>query len=263
MIREERLLAVQRWLQSYPEVISFQEWSGQQSVPLDRLASAIRQAEINGIIEPGQSCIDLGSSVGNAVFLFAAAGYSTTGYELSEEAITIARERGELILEAEERGLEVAEFSFFHQSYFPREYIDFRSSGDSLAVRLEAEIEGGLVFDKPGVITPEQLAHYDIFYTFPYDVQMPSIFELFDLYANDDAVLFAIEHQKDHVVYDALRAFGGRVVRFCDPDIFAGDKTAQAEIQKKAAKFVWHNLRCYVKKDFDYSKAEERALRLL
>jgi len=79
--------------------------------------------------------------------------------------------------------------SFNHGSYFPKSYIQKRKISPELEKEELFNDQKQFLYIKPGNITPKQLSKHDIFFLNPYRIHLPSVFELFKLYANDKAVL--------------------------------------------------------------------------
>ena len=159
------------------------------------LVDLIETHEREGIIKKGQRVIELGSGIGSAAFPFNYAGYNVVGYELYESLVKRSNELKEKLLA---RGLvdPTLECEFRHGSYFPAQYLQVMRQQRANSIPTSEEI--GAIVDPqemdylhivPGPVTPEELRTYDLSYAYPWRVQMPSLVELFSLYARDNAVL--------------------------------------------------------------------------
>jgi len=164
------------------------------SQPIE-LAAIIEKHERDGLIKKGQRVIEQGSGIGSAAFSFNYWGYNVVGYELDRSLFERANELKARLLA---NGLinPDMECEFRHGSYFPAQYLQVMRRQRASLIPTSKDL--GAIMDPqkfdflhiiPGPVTPEELRTYDIFYAFPWHVQMPSLVELFSLYARDDAVL--------------------------------------------------------------------------
>ena len=164
------------------------------SLPIE-LAGIIEEHEHEGIIKKGQRVIEQGFGIGSAAVSFNYMGYNVIGYERNASLVERANELKERLLSIGLFNPDL-ECEFRHGSYFPADYLKVmrqqRASGIPTSKDLGALIDSAC-FDYlhivPGPVTPAELKTYDVFYAYPWRVQMPSLVELFSLYARNDAVL--------------------------------------------------------------------------
>jgi SAM-dependent methyltransferase len=163
---------------------------------LDWLSSIIDNGESQGYIHKGQTVLDMGSGSGSSSIFWAYRGYNVISIELQPKLVEIAREAVNKCKGIIADGLEVR---IYQGSYFPESYLDKRKSGKSFAARAENKISGSGnpgdyllfprfqedVFKKNNI----NLKDMDVFYAYAWQMQAPSVLEIFKDYARDDATL--------------------------------------------------------------------------
>lgn len=154
--------------------------TGQLHAPILELQKTIKRLEGKKIIKKGQKVLDLGSGFGSASFMLSAAGYDVTGYELNRQCLRVANQKKQALKSTAK---------FLQDSYFPKSFLSRRKASPELENMEDFQDAPEYLFVTPGRITPAQLKSYDIFYIYPWKIQIPSVFELFKLYARDDAIL--------------------------------------------------------------------------
>lgn len=156
--------------------------------------------------------LDLGSGLGGKVAIASHFGHRAYGIELNSVLVKMGKNK--LIRKLKrDRSLEQGSICRIAQgSYFPQEYVDMRESGDSVAMWFEQNDKGIRTFDKGktrsdlmglGKIfhpeaSPEDpytqlgigLEDVDVFFGYLWEVQIPSVLEIFSRYAKEDAVLY-------------------------------------------------------------------------
>ena len=107
-------------------------------VPMDLYSLSMRISEMEtlGVIKPGMKVLDLGAGCATSTLIFAFRGYKAVGIEMNEP---LAEVGAKAISEAVDKGLVKKELApdLFVGSYYPRDYVLKRSSGETLALSCE------------------------------------------------------------------------------------------------------------------------------
>ena len=160
------------------------EHTGQQPIDPFDLDEIIEELERWNIIKSGQAVMELGCGRLISSIQWLLRGYSVEGWEISQEALEIGKQ-----IKDEIRIENPPELITHHGSYYPAEYLEWHTTGSRAP-----EIEKGDEFREefflePGPITPNDFQRFDIVFVYPYNIQLPSLFEMFRMYARNDAVL--------------------------------------------------------------------------
>ena len=163
---------------------------------LDQLSNIIDNGEKQGYMRKGQTVLDMGSGSSSSSILWAHRGYNVVGIELQPNLVHIAELALYTCQDIIPEGLEV---KIYQGSYFPESYHNKRLSGKSSAIAEENKVAGN---GNPGdyyLFPPFKEDAYkknninlndiDVFYAYAWQMQAPSILEIFKDYARDDATL--------------------------------------------------------------------------
>ncbi len=168
------------------------------------LKSVLLPLEVQGILEPGQRVLEMGSGLGGIAMLFALAGYAVEGYDINWASHCIARR----VLDRLNDSLDSAplDCNLHFGSYFPAENIALRDCGRSMAEDLEDKYirlfpgDDDYVFPILGSLTARDYEDFDVFFNYAWDDQVASVCELFSLYAPRHGVLIMIDPARDGVL---------------------------------------------------------------
>lgn len=152
-----------------------------------------------GIIKPGMKFIDLGAGLGLPTISAAHIGLVAGGIEYNP---TLARGAQELIALTRKVGLLPPETicKVVEGSYFPIEYSAIRFNNGSIAQQHEKEVSEWIVDNEIRLI-PESSNHdvyadlgikleeADVVFAYTWDVQTPSVLEIFAEYTKQNAIL--------------------------------------------------------------------------
>lgn len=225
---DQRFMQLQEALMDYRRELECRN-PPQEHVPSQpiELVTLIEANEREGIIRKGQRVIEQGSGTGFAAILFNYRGYNVVGYELNRFLVEGSNELKERLLA---KGLinSDLECEFRHGSYFPAQYPEVIRR--QRANRIPTSKDVGAIIDPqefdflhivPGTLTTGELRTYDIFYAYPWRVQMPSLVELFSLYARKDALLLFMlagwpPKMDDVLKYHQLRKVGTNAFVKCN-----------------------------------------------
>ena len=141
--------------------------------------------------------LDLGSGLGVNIVTAAYMGFKAYGIEINEALFQGSRE---LISHLKSRSLLSNYCVAAYGSYFPNAYIDLRKKGESIAVKYEKsdlwlqDARRDVLFPKANKVDIYQqlgisFNDFDVFFCYNWPYQIPSILEMFSLYAKKDAVL--------------------------------------------------------------------------
>jgi SAM-dependent methyltransferase len=167
-------------------------------VPLtfEELFHVATQLDERKLLPQGATILDLGSGTGSALLAWAAMGHSVIGIELNRDLFAFSREIANLAQEFLDPGITV---KLIHASYYPEDYIQRRKDGQTWSVSQEpVSVQKELMFLHP-VSTPgmsaavtDALSAADIWYSFAWMCQVPSVMELFMDYAKPSALLVIV-----------------------------------------------------------------------
>ncbi len=161
----------------------------------------INYGESLGIIRPGQRVLDLGSGSGSSSITWAYRGYNVICIELHKQLVNCSKN---IVKQAQyliESGIEI---KVYHGSYYPKEYIEKRKNKESTALDIEQKIISTNILKKKSTYLKRfhpmckkdiykkhniDLHDIDIFYAYLWEIQAPSVLEMFKQYARDDAIL--------------------------------------------------------------------------
>ena len=205
---------------------------------LGELWGVINYGQSRGLINPGQTVLDMGSGSGSSSLLWGVRGYNVIGIELykkladaSKESIMICK-RGipkpkgiETMMRCTSMIPKGIDIKVFHGSYYPKSYIEKRENGESIAKHIEDALcfimSGDSVFhpvcsqdvyEKHNI----DLKSIDVFYAYIWGIQGPSIMEMFMEYAHDDATLCITG--KTHT--EIIKRIGLRPVQNYDSELY-------------------------------------------
>jgi len=143
----------------------------------------------------GDKFLDLGSGIGLNVVIAASLGLNAYGIEINPR---LAKSSQELVEILKEKGLfpEGVECKTIYGSYFPNDYIRLREDKKSAAVEFEEDCgtlkDYFFPFGNPEdiyKIMNLDLRDVKVFYRYGWKGDVPSLWELFSLYGNKDAIL--------------------------------------------------------------------------
>ncbi|NQU98172.1 hypothetical protein HQ533_01790 [Candidatus Woesearchaeota archaeon] len=162
------------------------------------------------IIQPGDTFLDLGSGLGLPDVLAAHFGLNSYGIEIN----SVLQQSSEILIEvARNHNFIPPEVTCktTNGSYYPNEYMDLRESGETVAQKYEMitvppswhnvsnkkYFENGHVYVKRDTEEAYKelgldFSEVDVFYSYIWPPQLPSILEIFSLYSKDDATMINI-----------------------------------------------------------------------
>lgn len=157
--------------------------------------AALKWVEDQGLM-PGNRFIEWGSGFGVATGLAALLGYESTGIELREGLVDIARE----LMTSQS-----IEADFLCTSYIPEGYHEYEVSGGSDLVADDSfghELEGGPLYQDD---TREvDISEVDLFYGYPWPGEQEMMLKLFDAVAGEDALFIAYFGDMEVCIYRKL-----------------------------------------------------------
>jgi SAM-dependent methyltransferase len=166
------------------------------SLDIYQLENIIQHGERDGYMQQGQRVLDMGGGDGRSGIYLAHRGYNVVSIELQPGLVDIAREAAFKCKDLMPEGIG---FKACQGDYRPEGHMRKRISGKSFAVKAENKISGSnnpadyLLFPK---FTEDaykknniNIKDIDLFYAYAWQIQAPSILEIFKDYARDDATL--------------------------------------------------------------------------
>lgn len=164
----------------------------------------IQIAEDNRVILPSESVLEFGSGNGSALLTWAYKGYNITGIEIDPRLAQYSRNS----LAQHKRMFSNSNIRIIQDSYYPAEYIEYRRSNPASQVAaLEEHYLRGFGSARSRFFFLEcnrdaykenkiSIADFDIIYAYMWMFQVPSVVEVFQKYAREDAKLFLITPNK-------------------------------------------------------------------
>ncbi|MGM5487492.1 MAG: hypothetical protein ACQESG_00930 [Nanobdellota archaeon] len=137
-----------------------------------------------------QRFLDLGSGLGLPVVAAASQGIDSTGIEIN--SLLFEGSKGLITLSYENQMIPpTTQCIVRNKSYYPSDYIHRRENGLGIAGAYENNEERGkdVFFPEASDIEPTYLQSFDCIFAYCWPVQIPSILEMFNLYAAHDAIL--------------------------------------------------------------------------
>jgi SAM-dependent methyltransferase len=172
------------------------------------LWTRITKGESEGLLKPGMSVVDLGSGSGSSGFIWAYKGYKVTGIELDAMLAKYSVERSNefrVKFSGNAENGNIMMPNFLNDSYYPQEFIaDRKIRSDSETQKTIRLLEYKYSRTCNDIFFPvsaervdrKLLEKFDVWYNYAWDMQSPSVFNLFLDYAKDDAVLLLIAHER-------------------------------------------------------------------
>lgn len=171
-------------------------------VPQIWMWDRIQDAENKGIISPGQNVLELGSGNGSALMTWAHKGYNITGIEIQHALANYSKEA----LLKHRQLLGKSKARIIEGSYYPQGYVEHREANPFSDARLLEEKllseRGYTISDCPHLMIKcwedvydkhnFSIWDFDIIYAYLYNIQVPSVVDVFKKYAKYDAKLFLI-----------------------------------------------------------------------
>lgn len=163
---------------------------------IDNLDFMLQTGELN----PGALYQEPGSGLGTNLIAACSLGFNGVGIEINEELADVSRK---LIEEARREGFidSEVECKVVTGSFFPKDYLKFRKTGESAAVYREEkdrEIQTAkrehpyaahFVSSKPDIQDLAPMDQPDVFFSYTWGPELPAVYEIFSRYAKQDAVL--------------------------------------------------------------------------
>ncbi|MEM4637786.1 MAG: hypothetical protein QXK76_02020 [Candidatus Woesearchaeota archaeon] len=180
-------------------------WISMTQETISTLNNIIKQEERLGNIRKGQKVLDLGSGNGTAAFTWSNNNYKVIGIEIDIKLYNIAVNALKKYPE-----LKQLDVKFFNGSFYPLEY-----KKTDKTINLESKLLKELSLrNVSNNYTPYfipfkdtiyndnniNIKEIDIFYAYVWSFQMPSIFEMFEQLARNDAKLIIIGPSRDSIL---------------------------------------------------------------
>ena len=157
--------------------------------------AALKWVEDQGLAQ-GQRFLEWGSGFGIATGMAALLGYKSTGIELREGLVEIAREL---------MASQSIDADFLCTSYIPPGYHEYETAGGSDLAADDSfghKLEGGPIYqDEEAEI---DISEVDLFYGYPWPGEQEMMLKLFDAVAGEDAIFIAYFGDKEVCIYRKL-----------------------------------------------------------
>jgi len=136
-------------------------------------------------LKKGTRMCDLGFGLGAIIFMWWKVGYEADGFEINPILGHIAQKKLNSLVAEKRLPRKALTAKLWQGSYIPPEYcFHWR---DQKAPKFSEGIQHNFVI--PGYLPLSSWSAYDIFYAYLWPSQVATVFELFSLYARDDAIL--------------------------------------------------------------------------